>query len=69
MGGDVKCARSRRLGENARACWFAKTAPKLYDGGALWDASEKECVTWKAGSIERPFIRSARAPSKKKFVR
>ena len=48
---------------------FANTAPKLYVGGAVCEASEKEWVTWNNGKTERFFARSALAPSKKKFVR
>jgi hypothetical protein len=48
---------------------FANTAPKLYVGGAVCEASEKEWVTWNNGETERFFARSALAPSKKKFVR
>lgn len=32
-------------------------------------AKLNEWVTWKAGERERPFVRSARAPSKRKLVR
>ena len=48
---------------------FANTAPKLYVGGAVCEASEKEWVTWNNGETERFFARSALAPSKKKLVR
>lgn len=47
-----------------RTCWFANTAPKLYEGVDACEPSAKECVTWKRGFMERPFVRSARAPSK-----
>lgn len=48
---------------------FANTAPKLYVGGAVCEASENEWVTWNNGETERFFARSALAPSKKKLVR
>lgn len=55
--------------KETRTLALAKIAPKLYIDGDVCDANENECVTWNTGSIDSPFVRSARAPSKKKFVR
>jgi hypothetical protein len=48
---------------------FANNAPNEYVGGADCEANWNEWVTWNAGSIDSPFIRSARAPSKMKLVK
>ena len=48
----------------ARTFELAKIAPKLYEGRAVWEAREKEWVTWNAGLTDRALVRSARAPSK-----
>ena len=54
-----------------RAFELAKTAPRLYWEGELEvvEPNAKEWVTWKAGFIDKAFVRSARAPSNIKLVR
>lgn len=42
----------------------AKMAPKLYEGGLVWEPKANECVTWNSGFMENVLVMSALAPSK-----